>query len=86
MWTYPYNITKIVIANEIGTIFMGTSLGKIKAHQWPFTDSMKFSKYFTEIQLHSAPITELKITFDYSLLISGAEDGTIFISKINAIS
>lgn len=65
---------------------MGTSLGKIRAHQWPFTDSMKFSKYFTEIQLHSAAITELRVTHDYSLLVSGAEDGTIFISRINAIS
>jgi len=86
MWTYPYNITKFLIVNEVGTIFMGTSLGKIRAHQWPFTDSMKFSKYFTEIQLHSAAITELRVTHDYSLLISGAEDGSIFISRINAIS
>ena len=47
---------------------------------------MKLKEQFTEIQLHSSPITELKITFDFSLIISGAEDGTIFISKINAIS
>lgn len=86
MWTYPYNITKLLIVNEVGTIFMGTSSGKIRAHQWPFTDSMKFSKYFTEIQLHGAPITQLKVTPDYSLLISGAEDGSVFISRINAIS
>lgn len=31
-------------------------------------------------------MTELKITHDYGLLISGAEDGSIFISKVNAIS
>lgn len=86
MWTYPFNITKLLIVNEVGTIFMGTSLGKIRAHQWPFTDSMKFSKYFTEIQLHGTAITELRVTPDYALLISGAEDGSIFISKINAIS
>jgi len=47
MWTYPYNITKLLIVNEVGTIFMGTSTGKIRAHQWPFTDSMKFTKHFT---------------------------------------
>jgi WD40 repeat protein len=86
MWTYPYNITKFLIVNEIGTIFMGTSMGKIKAHQWPFTDSMKFSKLFTEIQLHSSAVTELKISPDYNLLISGAEDGSIFISRIIAHS
>ncbi len=65
---------------------MGTSLGKLRAHQWPFTDSIKFNKYFTEIQLHGAAITELKVTPDYNLLISGAEDGSVFISRINAIS
>ncbi len=65
---------------------MGTSLGKIRAYQWPFTDMMRFSKSFTEIQLHASPITRLKIIHDYSLLISGAEDGTIFLSKINAYS
>ena len=86
MWTYPYNITKFLVVNEIGTIFMGTSMGKVRAHQWPFTDSMKFTKQFTEIQLHSAAITDLQITHDYSLLISGAEDGSVFISRVNAVS
>ena len=65
---------------------MGTSNGKIRAHQWPFTDSMKFTKQFTEIHLHSTAITELKVTPDYSMLISGSEDGTIFISRLTAVS
>lgn len=51
---------------------MGTSMGKIRAYQWPLTDMMRFNKSFTEIQLHSAPITKLKIINDFSLLISGA--------------
>jgi hypothetical protein len=86
MWTYPYNITKLLIVNEVGTIFMGTSTGKIRAHQWPFTDSMKFQKQFTEIHLHATAITELRATPDFNFLISGAEDGSIFISRISAIS
>ena len=86
MWTYPYNITKILIVNEVGTIFMGTSTGKIRAHQWPFTDSMKFTKQFTELHLHNTAITELKVTPDFNFLISGAEDGSVFISRINAVS
>lgn len=47
---------------------------------------MKFQKQFTEIHLHATGITEIKVTPDFNYLISGAEDGTIFISKINAIS
>lgn len=86
LWTYPFNVTKILIVNELGTIFLGTSMGKIRAHQWPFTDMMRFGKSFTELQLHCSPITTLKIIHDYSLLISGAEDGTIFISKVNVYS
>ncbi|CAM6001234.1 unnamed protein product [Sphagnum balticum] len=86
MWTYPYNITRFLIVNEVGTIFMGTSLGKVRAHQWPFTDSMKFSKHFTEVQLHGAAVTDLRISHDYNLLISGGEDGSVFISRVNAFS
>jgi hypothetical protein len=65
---------------------MGTSLGKIRAYQWPFTDMMRFSKSFTEIQLHDSAIVKLKIVNDFSLLISGGEDGSVFMSKINAVS
>ncbi len=36
--------------------------------------------------MHDSAITRLKIIHDFSLLISGAEDGSIFISKINAYS
>jgi len=49
LWTYPFNVTKILIVNELGTIFMGTSMGKVRAYQWPFTDMMRFNKSFTEI-------------------------------------
>jgi hypothetical protein len=31
-------------------------------------------------------VTELKVTHDFGLLISGGDDGSIFISKINAVS
>lgn len=65
---------------------MGTSLGKIRAYQWPFTDMMRFSKSFTEMQLHDCTVVKMKITSDYSLLISGGEDGSVFITKINVFS
>lgn len=51
---------------------MGTSMGKIRCHQWPFTDMMKFNKSFTEIQLHNKAITQLNLTHDLSMIISGA--------------
>jgi hypothetical protein len=37
----------MLIVNELGTVFMGTSTGKIRAYQWPITDMLKFSKSFT---------------------------------------
>lgn len=51
---------------------MGTSTGKVRAYQWPFTDMMRFNKSFTEIQLHSCSITKMKIIHDFSMLITGA--------------
>ena len=86
MWTYPFIVTRILIVNELGTAFMGTSHGKVRAYQWPFTDMMKFTKSFTEIQLHKSTITQLKIVHDFSYLVSGSEDGSIFISKITPYS
>jgi hypothetical protein len=86
MWTYPFLVTKILIVNELGTVFMGTSAGRVRAYQWPFTDLIKFSKSFTEIQLHRTAITQIKITHDFSYLITGSEDGAIFISKITPYS
>jgi hypothetical protein len=72
----------MLIVNELGTLFMGTSTGKIRAYQWPITDMLKFSKSFTEIQLHRSPVTQIKTTYDFYYLVTGAEDGTVFISKI----
>lgn len=86
MWTYPFVVTKMLIINELGTAFFGTSSGKIRAYQWPFTDPIKFNKSFTEIQLHRSAITQLKIVHDFSYLVSGSEDGSIFISKITPYS
>ena len=65
---------------------MGTSTGKIRAYQWPFTDMIKFNKSFTEIQLHHSSVTQIKIVHDFSYIITGSEDGCIFISKITPYS
>ena len=75
-----------MIINELGTAFMGTSTGKIRAYQWPFTDMTKFSKSYTELQLHRSAITQIKVSHDFSYLITGDEEGTVFISKITAYS
>ena len=86
LWTYPFVVTKITIINELGTAFMGTSTGKVRAYQWPIKQTEKFKESYTEIQLHRAPVTQIKIAHDFSYLITGAEDGTVFISKITAFS
>lgn len=65
---------------------MGTSTGKIRAYQWPFTDMVKFSKSYTEIQLHRSAVNQIKIGHDFSYLISGCDEGSVFITKISAYS
>lgn len=47
---------------------------------------MRFSKSFTELQLHDCGVVKMKMVNDFSLLISGGQDGSVFISKINAFS
>ena len=47
---------------------------------------IKFNKSFTEIQLHRSAVTQVKIVHDFSYLVSGSEDGSIFISKITPYS
>lgn len=42
--TYPFDITKILVCNELSTLFIGTSLGEVRCYRWPLVDFNKFVK------------------------------------------
>lgn len=82
MMTYNHRNTTFLISHEFKTIFMGNSLGAVQCYQWPFQDYHMFDENFTCAYLHESPVTHMKMTTDLAFLITGAEDGSVFISKV----
>lgn len=80
--TYNHRNTVFLVCNEFKTIFMGNSVGAVQCYQWPFQDYHSFDENFTCTQLHEGAVTHMKITTDLAFLVTGAEDGSVFISKI----
>jgi hypothetical protein len=40
---------------------------------------------YVEISVHNSPITCLEVTHDLKYIVSGAEDGTMYIVKLNLL-
>ena len=53
-------------------LFAGTEAGTIRSYKFPLTGD------YTEIQVHAAPVTRLRITADDAFLFSVAEDATVY--------
>jgi WD40 repeat protein len=49
---------------------------------WPFYDYTLTTLEFIEFPIHQSPISSLRVSYDYTYLISGSEGGSIFLSKI----
>jgi hypothetical protein len=82
MMTYHHRNTSFLISYEFKTIFMGNSLGAVLCYQWPFQDYHSFDDNFTCTYLHESAVTHMRMTTDLAFLITGADDGSVFISKI----
>ncbi|KAM6217017.1 cilia- and flagella-associated protein 57 [Rhynchocyon petersi] len=70
--------TAIVISHSGRMMFVGTSMGTIRAMKYP----LPFQKEFNEYQAHAAPVTKMLITFDDQYLLTAAEDGCLFTWKV----
>jgi len=69
-------INQIVLSHSGRMLFAGTESGTIRSYKFPLTGD------YTEIQVHSAPVTRLRITTDDAYLFSVAEDSTIYIFDV----
>ncbi|XP_075386789.1 cilia- and flagella-associated protein 57 [Tenrec ecaudatus] len=70
--------TAIVISHSGRMMFVGTSIGTVRAMKYP----LPLQKEFNEYQAHASPITKMLITFDDQYLLTAAEDGCLFTWKV----
>ncbi|KFQ41270.1 WD repeat-containing protein 65, partial [Mesitornis unicolor] len=70
--------TAVVFSHSGSMVFVGTSLGLIRAMKYP----LPLTKDFNEYQAHSGAVTKMSITTDDLFLLTASEDGSLFIWKV----
>ncbi|KAM7099461.1 cilia- and flagella-associated protein 57 [Molossus nigricans] len=70
--------TAIVISHSGRMIFVGTSVGTIRAMKYPLTSQKEFNEY----QAHAGPVTKMLLTFDDQFLLTVSKDGCLFTWKV----
>ncbi|XP_016155520.1 PREDICTED: LOW QUALITY PROTEIN: cilia- and flagella-associated protein 57, partial [Ficedula albicollis] len=71
--------TTVAVSRSGRTIFVGTSLGTIRAMKYPLT----LKKDFSEYQAHAGAVTKMTVTSDDQFLLTASEDGCVFIWKVH---
>ncbi|XP_030679044.1 cilia- and flagella-associated protein 57 [Nomascus leucogenys] len=75
---FDVTYTAVVISHSGRMMFVGTSVGTIRAMKYP----LPLQKEFNEYQAHAGPITKMLLTFDDQFLLTAAEDGCLFTWKV----
>ncbi|KAM6343173.1 cilia- and flagella-associated protein 57 [Alca torda] len=70
--------TAIAVSHSGHMVFVGTSLGTIRAMKYP----LPLTKEFNEYQAHAGAVTKMSITNDDLFLLTASEDGSVFIWKV----
>ncbi|KAM4872713.1 cilia- and flagella-associated protein 57 isoform 2-T3 [Thomomys bottae] len=70
--------TAIIISHSGRMMFVGTSVGTIRAMKYPLPAQKEFNEY----QAHAGPVTKMTLTFDDQFLLTVAEDGCLFTWKV----
>merc|ERR1719440_712697 len=69
-------INQIVLSHSGRMLFAGTDVGTVRSYKFPLTGD------YTEVQVHSGPVTRLRITTDDAYLFSVSEDSTVYIFDV----
>eukprot|EP00965_Chrysotila_dentata_P055400 1838140-Pleurochrysis_carterae.AAC.4 len=69
-------LTQIVLSQSGRMLFAATEHGTIRSYKFPLTGD------YTELLVHSAPVSRLRITSDDAFLLSVSEDSTVFIFDV----
>ncbi|KGL93039.1 WD repeat-containing protein 65, partial [Charadrius vociferus] len=70
--------TAVAVSHSGHMVFVGTSLGTIRAMKYP----LPLTKDFNEYQAHAGAVTKMSVTNDDLFLLTASEDGSIFIWKV----
>jgi hypothetical protein len=70
------------VSSRYNVLFLGTNSGSVRVYTWPFTNLNVSYLDFIEFPIHSAPVSSLAITNDNQFLMSGAEDGSVYFSRL----
>ncbi|XP_030351750.1 cilia- and flagella-associated protein 57 [Strigops habroptila] len=70
--------TAVAVSHSGHMVFVGTSLGTIRAMKYPLPLTTDFNEY----QAHAGAVTKMSITNDDQFLLTASEDGSIFIWKV----
>uniref|UniRef100_A0A8C5TMF2 Cilia and flagella associated protein 57 n=1 Tax=Malurus cyaneus samueli TaxID=2593467 RepID=A0A8C5TMF2_9PASS len=76
---YDVVYTTVAVSRSGRMVFVGTSLGTIRAMKYPLT----LKKDFNEYQAHAGAVTKMTVTSDDQYLLTASEDGCIFIWKVH---
>ncbi|NXX92164.1 CFA57 protein, partial [Centropus bengalensis] len=69
--------TAVAVSHSGLLVFVGTSLGTIRAMKLPLTEN------FNEYQAHAGAITKMSITNNDQFLLTASEDGSVFVWEMN---
>lgn len=70
--------TTVALSRSGRMLFVGTSKGALRSYKFPLSKPVEFQEHFA----HTSAITRMKITFNDEYAVTGAEDGTIVLWKI----
>ncbi|GLC59167.1 hypothetical protein PLESTB_001455600 [Pleodorina starrii] len=70
------NLTQLVLLGNARVMFAATESGGVRTYKYPLTGE------FQESKCHAAPVSRLRVTWDESLLVSGGEDGSVFVWEV----
>ncbi|NXK54674.1 CFA57 protein, partial [Chauna torquata] len=70
--------TAVAVSRSGNMVFVGTSLGTIRAMKYP----LPLRRDFNEYQAHAGAVTKMSVTNDDLFLLTASEDGSILIWKV----
>ena len=91
-WEFNSDVvySKLLIIKKFDSIIFGTSEGTLRACIWPIQNMLKDMMIdhpeYIETKVHNSKITSLCVSEDLEFLYTSAEDGSVFVSSISAVS